>query len=54
MEDAGFDPIGGVVLHVLKIDTDDGLRGEEKVRRVGSRTIVKAERFQVRHGGSWH
>ena len=29
VEDAGLDPVGGVVLHVLEIDTDDRLRGEE-------------------------
>ena len=33
VEDARLEPVGGVVLHVLKIDTNDRLRGEEKVRK---------------------
>lgn len=35
VEDAGLDPVGGVVLHVLEIDTDDGLGREGMVRQLG-------------------
>ena len=35
VEDAGLDPVGGVVLHVLKVDPNDRLFGEEKSQKTG-------------------
>lgn len=33
VEDAWLDPVGRIVLHVLKIDTNDRLRREERVTK---------------------
>ena len=35
VEDARLDPVGGVVLHVLKVDTDDGLGRRRNGQKVG-------------------
>ena len=54
MEDAGLDPVGGVVLHVLKIDPNDRLIGEEKVKNWALIRLTKGERNQKKRRGSWH
>ena len=47
VEDAGLDPVGGVVLHVLKIDPNDRLRGEEKVRKCALIRLWKQKDFKT-------